>query len=94
MTLVYTTVTPQSGDFLGPAKRRLMWASPFLFLFHPAPYLVVGLVTATLLAILGRLSNVWASLLLGFYAYAVFLGLLIVARLLRKRQLHRGAQKT
>lgn len=28
------------GDFLGPPKRRLLWATPALALLHPAPWLI------------------------------------------------------
>jgi hypothetical protein len=38
--LLYVTWQKNSGDFLGPPKRRLIWAIPFLAVLHPAPWLV------------------------------------------------------
>ena len=40
--LLYVSVSKQGGDFLGPPKRRLLWAIPFVALLHPAPWLVAA----------------------------------------------------
>ena len=84
--LIYTTITPQQGDFLGPPKRRLLWASPFLFLFHPTPYLIIGVIVVSVFTLLGRMSAPWTWLLLGFYSYTAFLSLLITVKLNRMRR--------
>ena len=38
--LLYVSGSREGGDFLGPPKRRLLWAIPFLALLHPAPWLI------------------------------------------------------
>jgi hypothetical protein len=38
--LLYVTASKEGGDFLGPPKRRLLWAIPFVALLHPAPWLI------------------------------------------------------
>jgi hypothetical protein len=38
--LLYVSGSKEGGDFLGPPKRRLLWAFPFLALLHPAPWLL------------------------------------------------------
>ena len=40
VALLYVSGSKEGGDFLGPPKRRLLWATPFLALLHPAPWLV------------------------------------------------------
>lgn len=92
LTLIYTAITPQGGDFLGPRKRRLLWALPLLFLVHPMPYLTIGLITVSALALLGRMPALWTWLLLGFYLYAVFLSLLIAAKIARQRRARSKAE--
>jgi hypothetical protein len=84
--LIYTSITPQEGAFLGPPKRRLLWVSPFLFLVHPAPYLIVALIAVSLLTVLGRMPAPWTWLLLGFYSYAAFLSFVIVVNMTRVRR--------
>jgi hypothetical protein len=85
LTLIHAAVTPQEGDFLGPSKRRLLWAAPFLFLVHPTPYLIIGLTIVSALTLFGRMAAPWAWLLLGFYIYAAFLSLFIVVKMRRIR---------
>ena len=84
--LIYTSITPQQGDFLEPPKRRLLWVSPFLFLVHPAPYLVIALIVVSVLTLLGRMAAPWTWLLLGFYSYAAFLSFVIALNMKRIRQ--------
>ena len=45
--LLYESGSKQGGDFLGPPRRRLLWAMPFVALLHPAPWLtgVAGVFT-------------------------------------------------
>ena len=40
MGLLYVAGSKEGGDFLGPPKRRLLWAIPFIALLHPAPWLI------------------------------------------------------
>ncbi len=91
--LAHTALTKQEGDFLGAPRRRLLWFAPFVFLFHPFPYLIAGLFLVSGLALLGRLSTSWLWLLGGFYAYALVLALLAVPRILKLRARTRDARK-
>ena|ERR1700683_441094 len=52
--LVHTKVALQEGDFLGPPKRRLLWATPFVLLMHPAPYLLLSMCWIAVRATMGR----------------------------------------
>lgn len=79
------TIGKLGGDFLGAPKRRLLWATPFVLLFHPGPYLALGLLATSVLAIAGQLPAGWRWFMAGFYAYAVVGGLLML-NLLRKRR--------
>jgi hypothetical protein len=40
--LLHITIGLHGGDFLGPPRRRLPWATPLIVLVHPAPYLLLG----------------------------------------------------
>jgi hypothetical protein len=91
--LAHTTFAEHSGDFLGPPRRRLLWMGPLALLFHPVPYLLVGIVVASLLAALGRLEAGWLWFLGGFYAYAALLSTFIF-RFLRRQWRARAARKT
>src|SRR5215472_2565269 len=86
--LLHTTLGLHGGDFLGPPKRRLLWATPLVLLVHPAPYFLVGAVIIVVLAVRGRISGGWVWLLVGFCAYALFMGIMIAmrARLLRRKR--------
>jgi hypothetical protein len=90
--LIHTSFAEQSGDFLGPPKRRLLWMAPLVLLFHPVPYLLLGLVVATVLAGLGRLSAGWLWFLAGFYAHALFISTFMF-RVLRRRWRAQDARK-
>src|SRR5881398_2423659 len=75
--LLHTTLGLHSGDFLGPPKRRLLWATPLVLLVHPAPYFLVGTIIAVLTA-RGRISGGWVWLLVGFCAYAAFMAMMLL----------------
>ena len=90
--LVHTSVTKQEGDFLGRPRRRLLWFTPFAFLLHPIPYVIAGLLAASLFALLGRLSTGALWILAGFYTYAVFIGVLVIPRTLALRRKRRDAR--
>ena len=81
--LLHTTLGLHGGDFLGPPKRRLLWAAPLVLLVHPAPYFLVGTVVIAILTVRGRISGRWMWLLVGFCAYAAFMAMMLLK--VRKR---------
>jgi hypothetical protein len=83
--LIRICVGKLGGDFLGAPKRRLIWATPFVLLFHSATYLLFGVMAVSALAIAGRLPAGWSWFIAGFYAYALFGGLLVL-KVMRKRR--------
>ena len=92
--LVHTSLTKQGGDFLGAPRRRLLWATPLVVLLHPAPYLLIGLLVTSFLAVTGRLSTGWLWLLGGLFTYLVlFFGLVVVPRLLALRRKARDSAR-
>lgn len=62
-----------------------------ILLFNPGLYLVLGLITITVLAIAGQLPAEWRWFVAGFYAYAGVVGLLVL-KVLRKRRSGRSQQ--
>jgi hypothetical protein len=84
--LIHATLGLHGGDFLGPPKRRLLWATPLVVLAHPVPYFLVGAIGIVALALRGRVSAAWLWLLLGFCAYAVFLSVIITRTVVRVRK--------
>jgi hypothetical protein len=84
--LIRTTIVPCGGDFLGPPKRRLLWATPFALLMHPAPYILLGICWIAALAATGRLSYPWPLILGGFSAGAAFIVLSTALRLFMVRR--------
>ena len=84
--LVHTSFGLHGGDFLGAPKRRLLWAAPFIILLHPLPYIAAGIAVLTALAVLGRVPSGSVWILAGFYAYALFVGALVVPKVLRVRR--------
>lgn len=91
VSLTRVSIGKLGGDFLGAPKRRLIWTTPFVLLFHPGLYLVLGLLAISVLAITGQLPAGWRWFMAGFYAYAVVGGLLAL-NLLRKRRSRRSQQ--
>jgi hypothetical protein len=81
--LLYATLGLHGGDFLGAPKRRLLWAAPLFVLVHPAPYFIVWTVVVGVLAARGQIPGGWVWVLVGFWAYALFIGL-ITARVFMK----------
>jgi hypothetical protein len=92
--LVHTTFQPPGGDFLGAPRRRLLWAAPFVVLFHPLPYVVAGSVVVATLAMRGRTSAGWLWFLVGFYACALLMGIMLALRLLSVRRRAPGGRDT
>ena len=91
-SLLRITLGLHGGDFLGPPKRRLLWATPLVLLVHPAPYFLAGIVVVAVLAARGRISVGWVWLFLGFCAYAVFMGIMVRWSILRARKRARTAR--
>jgi hypothetical protein len=79
LALLRLTFGLHGGDFLGPPKRRLLWAVPLIFLVNPAPYFLAGAVVIAVLTIRGRISGGWGWLLLGFGASAIYMAAIIAA---------------
>jgi hypothetical protein len=74
VALLYVSGSKEGGDFLGPPKRRLLWATPFLALLHPAPWLVG---TATFFAfrtLRGNTSTEWKWFFGGMALALLFMG--------------------
>jgi hypothetical protein len=90
--LLWVTTTAHGGDFLGPPKRRLLWAFPFVLLLHPGPYLIVLAVVVTAWVLQGRVGSPWLSFLGGFYVYIAFVSLKLfqVYRIQRRRRASAG----
>ena len=83
--LVFVSTTEHGGDFLGPPKRRLLWALPFVVLVHPMAYLVLALLVVTAATLMGRMASGWGWFLLGVYIYMGLVGITVLARLKRVR---------
>jgi hypothetical protein len=78
--LLVVTFSRYGGDFLGPARRRLLWTAPIVALLHPGVYLLVALVVVTGRYLENRIAGGWGWFLAGFYAYIVFAALSIASR--------------
>jgi hypothetical protein len=85
-TLLWVTTTVHAGDFLGPPRRRLIWAFPFVLLLHPVPYFVTFLVLITIWALQGKVESIWLWLLGGLYFYVTFVGLTLIRGYRRRRR--------
>jgi hypothetical protein len=87
IVLVRTAVAPQEGDFLGPLRRRLLWATPLVLLMHPAPYLLLDICWIAVRAAMGRVPYPWPSILAGFCAGVALIVASTVIRLVSLRRL-------
>ena len=90
--LLHITLGLHGGDFLGPPKRRLLWATPLVLLVHPAPYFLVGAVAVAVLAARGRISGGLGWLLAGFCASALYMGMIVTLTALKGRKRARTAR--
>ena len=73
--LLVTVLGKQGGDFLGPPKRRLLWAAP-LAIVHPAPFLMVAALMGGAMAGLALLGRSWEWFFVGLYGALAYVGLL------------------
>jgi hypothetical protein len=79
LALVQTSFAKHGGNFLGPAKRRLLPTAPFVILLHPVPYLTAALVVISVLVVFGSFAKDWWWFLGGFYFYVATVSLLVLA---------------
>ena len=86
VALLVVAFSRHGGDFLGPAKRRLLWISPIVVLFHPGACLLAALVVVTSLYLQNRVASGWGWFLAGFYVYVVFAALSSASRYRRIRR--------
>jgi hypothetical protein len=84
--LLHTSTIRHSGDFLGAPRRRLLWFTPFVFLLHPVPYLIVGFLVVSVMALLGTISRTWLWFVGGAYVYLLFMGTFVASTLRRRRK--------
>ena len=91
IALLSVVTAKQGGDFLGPPRRRLLWAVPFVVILHPALYIISALLVITILGLFHRLAGGWSWFLVGLYIYVIVTGLSIVSRY---RRIRRRSRKT
>ena len=86
IALLSVAVSKQGGDFLGPPRRRLLWAVPCVLFVHPGMYAIGALLVITAFWLFNRLSSEWGWFLVGSYCYITMSGLSIVSRYRRLRR--------
>ena len=79
LALVQISFAKHGGVSLGSAKRRLLPAAPFVFLFHPVPYLTVALIVVSVLVVFGSFTKAWGWFLGGFYLYVASVSFLVIS---------------
>lgn len=86
IALLSVVTSKQGGDFLGPPRRRLLWAAPFVVFVHPGMYAISALLAITAFWLLNRLSSEWGWFLVGSYTYITVTGMSVVSRYRRLRR--------
>jgi hypothetical protein len=86
VALLYVSGSKDGGDFLGPPKRRLLWAIPFLALLHPAPWLLGATAFFALRALRGDVATGWSWFIGGVALALLFMSLSALAVLVRWRR--------
>jgi hypothetical protein len=84
--LLYVSCSKLGGDFLGPPKRRLLWAVPIVGLLHPAPWLFFAAVFFGIRAYRSHAAEGWAWLFGGLALAILFMILSTVVTLTRWRR--------
>ena len=87
--LIFTTSAKHGGDFLGPPRRRLVWALPFLALLHPAPYILCVAAIVAFRQFHSSSDSAWIWCLGGF-AVSVVVNVLRTALLFVKSRRRRA----
>lgn len=72
--LLATVLGKHGGDFLGPPKRRLLWAVP-LVIVRPAPFLLAAALGGGAMAALTLLGRSCEWFFAGFYCSLGYVGL-------------------
>jgi hypothetical protein len=87
--LLYVSVSKDGGDFLGPRKRRLLWAVPFLALLHPAPWLTGAAVLFAFRTFRGDAAPGWSWFFGGLALALLFMLLGTLTVIVRWRHLRK-----
>jgi hypothetical protein len=88
--LLYVSGSKEGGDFLGPPKRRLLWAIPFLALLHPAPWLLGAAVFFAFRATRGDMGAGGSWFFGGLALALLFMILITLAVLARWRRVRQS----
>lgn len=84
--LLYVSGSREGGDFLGPPKRRLIWAIPLLTLLHPTPWIIGAAILFAFRAFTGSLGPGWAWFFGGLSIAILFMGSIAIAMISRWRK--------
>ena len=81
--LLYVAASKEGGDFLGPPKRRLLWAAPFISLLHPTPWLIGAIAFFAYHAFRGAIDPGWTWFFGGVTVAVMFMATTTVAMIAR-----------
>lgn len=84
--LLYVSASKDGGDFLGPPKRRLLWAAPVVALLHPAPWMAGMAVFLAIGAFRAQAASGWAWFFGGLTLAILLMMFVTVAMLVRSRR--------
>ncbi len=85
--LLYVSASKHGGDFLGPPKRRLLWATPVLALLYPAPWLIGMSALLGFRTFRSDSTGGWGWFFVGLSLALLFMVLSTIAVLVRWRHL-------
>ena len=88
--LIYVSGSKHGGDFLGPPRRRLLWAAPVVGLLHPAPWLIVAAAYLGIRAYRFHAGEGWAWFFGGLSLALLLMTLTTVLALGRWRRLRQS----
>jgi len=74
VVLMATTGSKHGGDFLGPPRRRLLWAVPFVAVLHPVPWRLGAGVIASFMSFHNAAGFGWT-----WFFGGLWLGVLLMA---------------
>ena len=84
--LVFTSSAKHGGDFLGPPRRRIVWALPFVTLLHPAPYIFCLVALVAFRQFHGASASAWLWFFGAFGVSVLFNGLRTASMILKLRR--------